>query len=61
MSLIKKKNVLIVSDGSIIFSDYYAKDQKKTKFNFKDYKNFYSQRKNLKILKQSLHYKKRYF
>jgi len=61
MSLIKKRIIQIVSDGSIVFFDSTLKDQKKSKFYFKDYKNFYNQRKNFKLSKQSLHYKKKYF
>jgi len=51
MLLIKKKNIQIHSDGSIIFSHLFKEKSKKTRFYAKDYKKLHSNKKKFKETK----------
>lgn len=61
MLLIKKKDIQIYSDGSIIFSYLFREKFKKIKFYNKDYKELYSTKKKFKEINHSLKHKNKYF
>jgi len=61
MLLIKKKNIQIHSDGSIIFSHLFKEKSKKTRFYAKDYKKLHSNKKKFKETNRSLKHKNKYF
>jgi hypothetical protein len=61
MLLIKKKNIQIHSDGSLIFSHLFKEKLRKTKFYVKDYKKLYSNKKKFKEINRSLKHKNKYF
>jgi len=61
MLLIKKKDIQIYSDGSLMFSYSFKKKFKQTKFYIKDYKKIYSNKKKFREVNSSLKHKNKYF